>query len=497
MSAEAPSRLSPLDGSFLRLDSPQAHMHVGFSAVFSAPGDDDVRPTIEALRHRVASRLPGVPWCRWRLEDAPLGLSEPRWIDDPDFDLDAHLIALTGPDTPVSREGFEALRDCLLSTPLDRSRPLWQVALIPRLDDGRVGMVGKIHHSLVDGFAALQIVALLLDGEPEAAPEAPASGGRPVGGVPGTIAWGLDTVARTATDALGALRAAAVGVTRPRASVRDAIEQVGDVLKATREDLLPQAPPSQLNVPIGARRTLVSYRAPRAELRDARSAGGTLNDIGLAIVTGALRELALRQGEPPVAPLKTMIPVSMRKAGETGSGNKISMVYIGLPVHLASADERLQGIRAETRRIKDTARRFGTETVFRAAGLLPAPVRTPVVRALASPRVFNLTVSQSPAPRGGLSLLGCELEEPYSVVPIAQGHALAIGMVRYNRELFFGCYGDPDALPEIDEMPALLEAELHALAAAAPRDGRPENGAPEPRAGRSEVAPTAPGAAGR
>ena len=143
------------------------------------------------------------------------------------------------------------------------------------------------------------------------------------------------------------------------------------------------------------------------------------------------------------------------------------MVYIGLPVHLASAVERLQEVRAETRQIKDTARRFGTETVFRAAGLLPAPVRSPVVRALASPRVFNLTVSQSPAPRGGLSLMGCELEEPYSVVPIAQGHALAIGMVRYNRELFFGCYGDPDALPEIEELPALLESELHALAAAA------------------------------
>lgn len=486
MSAQAPTQLSPLDGSFLRLDSPQAHMHVGFSAVFSAPSDG-ARPTIEALRERVAKRLPGVPWCRWRLKDAPLGLSEPRWIEDTDFNLAAHVIALTGPGARVSRESFEALRDCVLSSPLDRARPLWQVALIPRLEDGRVAMVGKIHHSLVDGFAALQVVALLLDADSDTMSQAPEPGD-PTAGVPGTFGWAVDEAAGTAARAVHLIRSAADAAAKPRTSVRSAIEEIGRVAQATREDLLPPAPPSMLNVPIGARRTLVSFRAPRAELRDARSAGGTLNDIGLAVVTGALRALALKQGEPPAAALKTMIPVSMRKADETGSGNKISMVYIGLPVHLESPEERLEEVRAQTRRIKDTGRRFGTQTVFRAAGLLPAPVRSPVVRALASPRVFNLTVSQSPAPRGALSLMGCELEEPYSVVPIAQGHALAIGMVRYNRELFFGCYGDPDALREIRELPALLQTELHALAAAAPRRERSDEPMPgdRPEAARAD-----------
>jgi WS/DGAT/MGAT family acyltransferase len=266
-------------------------------------------------------------------------------------------------------------------------------------------------------------------------------------------------------------RGAARAALRPRASLGGAIEDVGRVAQAVREDLLPAAPPSPLNVPIGARRTLASYRAPRTQLRDARSRGGTLNDVGLAVVTGALRELSLRHGEPPVAPLKTMIPVSMRRANETESGNRISMVYIALPVHLDSPQGRLDVVRAQTRRIKSTGRRFGTQNVFRAAGLLPALVRTPVVKALASPRVFNLTVSQSPAPRGPLYLMGCELQEPYSVVPIAQGHALAIGMVRYNQELFFGCYADPDAIPEIHELPGLLEAELRVLSGTPSDDG--------------------------
>src|SRR3954452_1328823 len=150
-------RLSPLDGSFLRLESPQSHMHVGFSAVFAAPSGRP-RPSVEALRERAAGRLHEVPWCRWRLDPAPLGLSEPRWIDDVQFDLTAHIVALTEPDDRVSFASFEALRSTVLSAPLDRSRPLWQIFVVPRLEDGRVGMVGKIHHALVDGLAALEIV---------------------------------------------------------------------------------------------------------------------------------------------------------------------------------------------------------------------------------------------------------------------------------------------------------------------------------------------------
>jgi diacylglycerol O-acyltransferase len=121
---DGPGRwLSALDGSFLRLESPDAHMHVGWSAVFANPGERD-RPTLEALRARVAGRLHEVEWCRWRLETPPLGLSEPRWVEDPDFDLTAHVMALSGPDEQVSHERLGALRDTLLSEPLDRSRAL-------------------------------------------------------------------------------------------------------------------------------------------------------------------------------------------------------------------------------------------------------------------------------------------------------------------------------------------------------------------------------------
>src|SRR5206468_4284973 len=116
----ARGRLSPLDGSFLRLESAAAHMHVGWSGVFDVPDERD-RPTLPALRERVAGRLDEVPWCRWRLQNAPLGLSEPRWVDDGDFDLCAHVVAVSGTDEPVTDAAFATMRDALLSQPLDRS----------------------------------------------------------------------------------------------------------------------------------------------------------------------------------------------------------------------------------------------------------------------------------------------------------------------------------------------------------------------------------------
>jgi hypothetical protein len=204
------------------------------------------------------------------------------------------------------------------------------------------------------------------------------------------------------------------------------------LLRAGGEDILPRAPDSALNAPIGPRRRLVGYHAARADLRAARAGGGgTPNDIGLTVVAGALRAVASRRDEPPRAPLKAMVPVSMRAFDEPGPGNRSAMVNIRLPVHLDTPHERLAWV------------------------------------------PFNVTISQSPAPRAPISVLGCELEEVYSVVPVADHHALAIGMVRYDQELFFGCYGDPDALPELDQLPALLEAEMHALGSAARRPAPP------------------------
>jgi diacylglycerol O-acyltransferase len=466
-------RLSALDASFLRLESSITHMHVGWSATLSVP-DEGERATLGALRERVAARVGDLAWCRWRLQRAPLGLSEPRWVEDREFAVSDHVHALAGPDETVSYERFSDLRDALLSEPLDRSRPPWHIYMIPRLEDGRLALLGKVHHSLVDGIAALQIVNLVLDESPGGSGTQAASFS--TSGEQGRLGWAVDELSHNADAALKVVRTAAGAATHPRRSVGSVVRDARCALSAARTDVLPRAPISRLNASISGRRTLVGYRASRADLREARAGGGTLNEIGLTLVAGALRALALRRGEPPRAPLKAMVPVSMRRPDEVGPGNRISMVYVQLPVHLGSPIDRIEAVREQMDALKTSGRPQGTEILYDVGGLLPAPLRSPVVKALSSPRIFNLTISNSPGPRGTIHVLGCEVQEVYSVVPIAPQHSLAIGMVRYRRELFIGCYADPVALPEVHELPGLLDEELQALKG---RPSSPDRSSPD------------------
>jgi WS/DGAT/MGAT family acyltransferase len=479
----SPKRLSTLDASFLELESSRAHMHVGWSGVLAVPdGGDHPRPTIQALRERVAGRLDDLPWCRWRLQRAPLGLSEPRWVEDRDFDLAAHVRGLAEPAEPVSYARFAQLRDALLSEPLDLSHAPWQICLVPRLEDGRAGLLGKIHHSLVDGIAALQIVNLVLDSPPDS--KGMASTSFSTGPEQDAPRWAIDELTHTARSGLEAIRVAAGAASHPRASAHTALRGARRLLSAARTDILPRAPDSALNAPIGTGRTLVGYRVSRSDLRAARAGGGTLNEIGLTVVAGALRALATGRGEPPTAALKVMVPVSMRRADEIGPGNRISMVYLALPVERDSPAERREAVRTEMHALKASGRPEGTEMLYALGGLVPAPLRGPVAKALASPRSFNLTISQSPGPRGTIHVLGCEMQEVYSVVPIPEEHSLAIGMLRYRNELFIGCYADPEALPEVQELPGLLDAELQALARRASRPGPSGNRSSQPQSSR-------------
>jgi diacylglycerol O-acyltransferase len=462
-------RLSVLDGSFLRMDSAHVQMQMGFCTVF-APPSDRPRPSVEALRERAAGRIDEVPWCQWKLDVAPLGLSEPRWIADHEFDLRAHIVALTTPEDRVTQESFEALRDMFFSAPLDRTRPLWQFSLVPRLHDGRVAVIGKVHHSLVDGIGAMQFAKLIFDGEPFPEPPVPPSSSvspwRP-GTRAGRIGWTVDSITQTIDAGVGALREAATALANPQAAADRVLRRAKLMAGTVRDDVLPAAPASVLNAKIGSRRTLVGYHPRREDLLAARANGGTFNDIGLAIVAGALRRLALDRDGPPDAPMRASIPVSTREIGDTAAGNQFALVNIPLPTHLTSPRDRLEHVRGQMRLLKYADRTAAAEELISAAAFLPPPLRSPVVRALSGPRQFNLMVSNTSAPRGSLYVLGCEMEEVYFAIPITQGHTLAIGLSRYRQELFIACYADPDTLPEVHDLPALMDAELRALAPAA------------------------------
>jgi WS/DGAT/MGAT family acyltransferase len=455
------TRLTPLDASFLHLETGNAHMHVGWRGVFAAP-EHRPRPTLEALRASIGARLDGLPRFRQRLKYPPPGFGDPVWVDDAGFDIASHVTALAGPDELVTPKRFGELTDAALSEPLDRVRPLWHVHLVPRLSDGRVGIVTKIHHAMVDGKSAVEVALLLFDLSPDAVPEP--HGGWDPAPAPGASALALGALADSALESFRAARTVAGLAGSPRRGVG----RVSDTLRRAAfasEEMLRPAPSSHLNVPIGPRRTLVRYRASLEALLAVKAgAGATLNDVCLATVTGAMREFALGRGDEP-APLKAMVPVSVRaEAQRADLGNRISFAFIDLPVDLGDATERVARITAATSAFKRRERPAGTETVMNLIGLLPAPLKAPVTRLAAAARTYNLTVSNVPGPRFPVYLLGAELLEAYPVVPVPENHALSVGIFTYRDAAFFGIYADPVALPDAPDLAPALDNALRELA---------------------------------
>ncbi len=487
----AGTRLTALDGSFLRVESAAAHMHVGWKGFF-APRRDGEPVTLSALRSSIAGRLRHAPRFRQRLAFPPAGIAEPVWVDDEHFDISHHVLGLAEPGETLSRARFDEHVDRALAQQLARGRALWRVLLAPRLEDGTIGLVMQAHHAMVDGKSAVELALLLLDisaDEPLPPPDewraAPA---------PGATRLALEALADRGGDSLrlaGGLARMAVNPARGirlADTLRRAALSVGD-------DVLRPPPSSFVNVPIGPRRALVHHTANLPPLLAVkRRFGATLNEVALAVVAGALRQLIQTAGCRP-APMRAMVPVSVRGTDEAASlGNRISFVFVDLPVERPHPVDRLLAIRAASADFKREETAQAHEAIIDAIGLLPGLLRGPAARLAASSKLFNLTVSNVPGPRVPVYLLGAELLEAVPVVPIADGHALSVGIFSYASRLVFGCYADPVALPAVSELPAALEGSVAEIARLAPRPARPprsRGGAGGRGAGAHQAAETA------
>ena len=488
-------RLRPLDGSFLRVETPNAHMHVGWCALFE-PHPDRERPDLCSLRESILGRLHLAPRFRQRLAFPPPGFGEPFWVDDASFDISKHVVALAQQDEPLSVASFSALADAALSVPLDRKRPLWQVLLAPPLEDGRIGMVAKLHHAMCDGLAAVDFAVLLFDSSPDPVHAEPGEEWRPKP-APGRLELAVEAAAGTASDMFGLARGAARFALSPRRQATKLAETVTRVATVVRDDMLTPAPASAVNVPIGPQRTLVRHRAQMSEIRRAgrrprlaSTANGeriTVNDVYLATVAGALRTLALRRGEAP-QPLKVMVPVNLRDEEEHGpdGGNRIAFSFIELPLHVATADARLRRVHEATAAFKRSQRPAGSHAMLSAIGLLPDPLKSVAARFAASPRAYNVTISNIPGPGDPLYMLGAKLIEAYPIVPLSEEHALSVGVFGYLDHAHFGFYADPRALPEVGDLPEAIAAEIRALAGPPRRRRRV---APPPEGVPAEVTP--------
>ena len=393
----ATARLSALDASFLEIESSTAHMHVGWVATFLPPADGTM-PTFDDLREHIASRLCRAPRYRQRLAGVPLGLNAPEWVDAESFDIADHVRHSTSRD-------LRELADMAFSVPLDRQRPLWELWIADELANGRIGVVGKAHHCLVDGIAAVELAGLLLDASPDAAgaraepwPPRPAPGALP------RIAEGLrDRVAGQA----GMRTAPARAVRRPKTLLGFA-DDARCAASALAESLDPAPPAPLLNEPI-------SPAAPRAALAPARgpeaikrSFGTTLNDAVLAVCAGGVRDFMGRAGPsarapeddgPGQRPRATMPPADL--------GNRISFIFIDLPCDEPDPVERLARINAATSARKAAGNPRGPTRCCAALGFAPRVVQQLAAHAAASSRAYNLTISNIPGPPEAAWMRGC------------------------------------------------------------------------------------------
>ncbi len=432
-------------------------MHVGWLATLEVPEGRDALDA-RALAERIGARLHLAPRFRQRVVGAPLGFGEAVWQDDPDFDLGRH-VEIVDPRLPLNTVGLQHLAGDFFSEQLDRERPLWRILIVPRLRGRRAAVLGKVHHAMVDGIAAVELGMVLFDLAPDAdLPQAlewsPDAGH-------GGLRMAVESVADGALEQFrGMRRAASVGLS-PRRTLRVA-ETMRRAAFSLAEDALRPAPPSYLNVDIGPRRVVVTHRMAMKRLTAIKARSGVkLNDVALAVVAGALRRLAARRGADQ-HDLRVMVPVSVRGEDQSG-GNRITFAFIELPVSEPDPYRRLLAIRAQTMAIKDSGRIEGSDLLLRSVALLPEPVKEKTARLAASPRMYNLTVSNVPGPRVPLYAAGAKVLSIYPIIPIPERHALSIGVLSYGDHLHLSAYADPDALPGLSPLSILVEDSLAEL----------------------------------
>ncbi|MGO9447118.1 MAG: WS/DGAT/MGAT family O-acyltransferase [Solirubrobacteraceae bacterium] len=470
-------RLTPVDASFLHQEGPSSHMHVGGLTVVEGPP-----PPMEEFLEQIRRRLHLVPRYRHKLAHTALDSGRPVWIDDPSFNLDYH-VRHTALPTPGGWDQLCALTARIFSQQLDRSKPLWEMWLIeglgpeiegpgspasgrlrhPRSD--RFALISKTHHSLIDGIAGIDLATVLFDLSPDPPPiKHSGRAWRPHAepGAPELIAAGLKGAVRAGIElAEGALDALA-HPDRALARTREAAEGIGEIVWAG----LNPAPETPLNVHIGPHRRFVGIGSGLDDFKLVKNAfGGTVNDVVLAVVAGALRQFLISRGlRTEGVELRALVPVSVRAEDEHNTmGNRIVVMRGPLPVYIADPVQRLRFVSHAMDGLKESKQALGAEVIAGVQNFAPPTILAQASRLNFSTRLFNLIVTNVPGPQFPLYVLGREMLAAYPVAFLPENHALAIAIMSYNGQMNFGLLGDYDTLPDIEDIGESIAGELARL----------------------------------
>ena len=474
MSQQHLDRLSSIDASFLAQEGPTSHMHIGGVLIFEGPP-----PPFDDFLDHVRSRLHLVPRYRQKLATPPLETGRPLWVDDPTFNLEYH-IRNTALPAPGSEEQLLRLAARIASQQLDRSKPLWEMWIVEGLEGDRFGLIAKTHHSLVDGVSGVDLASVLFDLERDPAPPPddldpwqpspePSAADMVFAGVRGMVKTSIGLVERAVS-----------ATTRPTTSfarARDAVEGVGEIVWAG----LNPAPETPLNVEIGPHRRYAVVRQQLADYKEVKnSLGGTVNDVVLSVVSGAIAGWLHGRGvRTEGLELRALVPVSIRTEDHQGSlGNQLAVMRGPLPVYIRDPMARLRFVKTAMDGLKESKQAVGAETLAAVNNLAPPTVLAQASRLNFSTRLFNLIVTNIPGPQVPLYVLGHKLDDLFPLAFLPKGHALAIAIMSYDGRLEYGLLGDYDQLPDIDVVAEGIEASLEELlvAAAGKRSGTANGG---------------------
>ncbi len=434
-------------------------MHIGGLTIIEGPP-----PTMDEFLEQIRRRLHVVPRYRHKLAYTALDSGRPVWIDDPSFNLEYH-VRHTALPAPGSFTDLQDLTARIFSQQLDRSKPLWEMWLIEGLEDGRFALITKTHHSLIDGIAGVDLATVLFDLSPDP-PPLPTSGRpwqpHPEPSTAHLLASGLAGAVRTgfslAEGAMDALAHPERALTR----AREAAEGVGEIIWAG----LNPAPETPLNVPIGPHRRFVAVTSQLDDLKTVKNAfGGTVNDVVLAVVAGALRSFLISRGRRTEGvEMRALVPVSVRTEAEhDGGGNRIVVMRGPLPVYISDPLNRLRFVSSAMDGLKESKQALGAEVISGVQNFAPPTILAQASRLNFSTRLFNLIVTNVPGPQFPLYVLGREMLQAIPVAFLPENHALAIAIMSYNGQMNFGLLGDFDALPDIDRIGEDIAQELATL----------------------------------
>lgn len=443
-----PDRLSSLDLTFLAVESAATPMHVGTVDIFEPPEGDDF--DYESLVALIRDRIAFVPRYRQRVQQVPGRFAGPVWVDDEDFDITFHVRRSALP-RPGTHEQLLELVARIMSRRLDRARPLWEMYLVEGLRGGRFAVVSKSHQALVDGSGTVDIGQVVLDStaDPRETPPDSWQPQQPPSALE-LLAGVFSDAMRSPTAVLELARAEMASLTGST-SVREVVGDAVGVLAAGRQA------ETSLHVKTSGQRRFTTVQTALEDYRTVRAMhGGSVNDVVLAVVAGALRAWMLTRGEsvPPTRAVRSVVPLSIRDDGEgepSSLGSRVVASTVSLPVGETSPVMRLHQISYQTKVHKDTGRAVSARSLVDIAGFAPTTLHALAGR-VASTAVRpadDLVITNVPGPQAALFAAGARMLVSYPVVPLLAGQALAVGATSYNGEVSFGLNADRTAVPDL------------------------------------------------